>query len=314
MEYLISVIVPMYNVEKYIKECIESILSQSYKNIELIIVDDGSTDNSYNIAKSYQKENSKVIKLIKQQNNGQAVARNKALKVAKGELISFIDSDDFIEINMFEKMISVIKEYDLDIVECNYMNWFGEKENNSIYKSKILNDVNYCGSEYYELYPSLSPCDKIYKKEFLDEINFSFEEGHYAEDTLAISQAVFFAKKIRHINDVLYYYRRISINSTRNSMDYKKTIKLGKDKLYIAYKLNEFKNKHNWEGVVRIIILRSIFGTICRSNILKKEYRAEIMREFKLIKGSKIISENFKLCDVFKFLMIGFRRAILKED
>lgn len=111
----ISVIVPVYNVEDYLEECINSILGQTYKNLEIILVDDGSTDNSSKICDIYEKKD-KRIKVIHKENGGLSSARNEGLKYRTGEYISFVDSDDFIDKTMYEKLYSAIKKYDADVV------------------------------------------------------------------------------------------------------------------------------------------------------------------------------------------------------
>ena len=121
---LISIIVPVYNVEKYLSRCIESILSQSYKNLELILVDDGSTDLSYEICKKYKAEDNRVI-ITNQKNAGSSVARNTGLSYAKGEFIGFVDSDDWVLPNMFDVMISKALKHKLNIVERVETNSFG---------------------------------------------------------------------------------------------------------------------------------------------------------------------------------------------
>ena len=112
--YKLSVIIPVYNVENYLRECLDSITSQTVKDIEIICIDDGSTDNSPKILKEYQKKDSR-IKIITKENGGQASARNLGIKKAQGEYIAFIDSDDFIESEMLEKLYTKAKDNNLDI-------------------------------------------------------------------------------------------------------------------------------------------------------------------------------------------------------
>ena len=108
MKELISIIVPIYNVEKYIHKCIESIINQTYKNLEIILVDDGSPDNCGNICEEYAKNDSR-IKVIHKENNGLSSARNAGLEICKGDYIGFVDSDDYIELNMYEVLINALK-------------------------------------------------------------------------------------------------------------------------------------------------------------------------------------------------------------
>lgn len=118
-EKLISIIVPVYNVEKYLKECIDSVISQTYKNLEIILVDDGSTDKSGEICDEYSKKDSR-IKVIHKENGGLSDARNVALDIAKGEYIGFVDSDDYVEKDMFETLYKLAEEHNTEISSISF--------------------------------------------------------------------------------------------------------------------------------------------------------------------------------------------------
>lgn len=135
MNELISVIIPVYNVEKYLHKCIDSVIGQTYANIEVILVDDGSTDFSGKICDEYALKDER-IKVIHKQNGGQAIARNCALDIMTGDYIAFVDSDDYIEDDMLEVMLRTLREYDCDVVQC------GVKFNNPL-RGKIQ-EVRYC--------------------------------------------------------------------------------------------------------------------------------------------------------------------------
>ena len=148
---LISVIVPVYNVEKYIKKCLDSIIYQTYKNIEIILVDDGSTDNSGIICDVY-KERDKRIKVIHKKNNGVSAARNTGIENANGKWISFVDSDDWIDKNYFEILISKIYNNDIDCILCCY----NRVVKNNVEKVKyVTEEKNYTSRQY--LINSLNP-------------------------------------------------------------------------------------------------------------------------------------------------------------
>lgn len=121
----ISVIVPVYNVEKYLSQCLDSIIHQTYKNLEIILVDDGSTDSSGLICDNYSQKD-KRIKIIHKCQGGLSDARNAGLKIATGEYISFIDSDDFIDKNMYSILINNTQKYNSDIVWFNYYNYYSK--------------------------------------------------------------------------------------------------------------------------------------------------------------------------------------------
>ena len=118
----VSVVVPVYNTEKYLDICLNSLVNQTIDDIEIIIVNDGSTDNSIKIIKKYMKQYPEKIVLLDQKNSGISVARNNGISIAKGEFIGFVDSDDFVELNMYENLYNAIKNTKSDIVVCDYKN------------------------------------------------------------------------------------------------------------------------------------------------------------------------------------------------
>ncbi len=119
MEEKVSIIIPIYNAEKYIKRCIDTIINQTYKNIEIIIINDGSTDNSINLINKYKNKDNRII-VINQKNAGVSVARNNGIKKSDGKYVMFVDIDDWIELTMVEEMVKIIKEQEVDIVRCNF--------------------------------------------------------------------------------------------------------------------------------------------------------------------------------------------------
>ena len=123
MDSLISVIVPIYNVEKYLERCVESIINQTYKNLEIILVDDGSPDNCPQMCDDYAKKDSR-IKVVHKKNGGLSDARNAGMKVATGEYVSFIDSDDYISLDFYETLLETIVDNDSDIVECSVVKFY----------------------------------------------------------------------------------------------------------------------------------------------------------------------------------------------
>ena len=134
-ESLVSIIVPVYNVEKYLRKCLDSIVNQTYKNIEVICVDDGSPDNSIDILREYRAKDDRVT-IIRQKNKGLSGARNTGIKNATGKYIMFIDSDDWVELNMVELMTKKMDNKNLELAVCGTINHIG----NEIQKEKLLKD------------------------------------------------------------------------------------------------------------------------------------------------------------------------------
>lgn len=210
----ISIIIPVYNVEKYIRKCVDSILSQTYKNLEIILVDDGSLDNCGKICDQYAKIDNRVV-VIHKQNGGLSSARNAGLKQATGDYIMFVDSDDSLEKIACESLINITNKTDADIICFNCSNVY---LNETIDNSKN----SYCYSnthKYYELSYAEAIIDniyrkhiryeawsKIYKKYIFDTIKF--KEGLLAEDFNVFYKFLKIAKKIIYFDANLYLYLR----------------------------------------------------------------------------------------------------------
>ncbi len=212
---LISVIVPVYNVEKYLDRCVESIVNQTYKKLEIILIDDGSPDNCPKMCDDWAKKDSR-IKVIHKENGGVSSARNCGLDEAKGEYISFVDSDDVIHSQFYEIMAKNIG--DADIIYCEYKNFtneisFDEADNFEI-EVNIRNDVF--------LNPKFSfyiVCNKIIKYQILKDIRFD-ESLKNAEDTLFGFEVINKCSKVVYIKEKLYGYF-VRDNSAVNSIDLK---------------------------------------------------------------------------------------------
>lgn len=206
---LISVIVPVYNAEKYIKKCLDSIINQTYRNLEIITVDDGSTDNSGLICDEYAKKDSRII-VIHINNSGVSAARNQGLKIAKGDYIGFVDSDDYISENMYEMLFSAMKKDDADLVCCNYIQ---VNEQGIPFSDQQLPIKDECitaeeALSYFILWGCyyVAPCNKLYKAHIFHTLTFPVEKRY--EDLYIIHKIISQCNKISHVSKVLYYYAR----------------------------------------------------------------------------------------------------------
>lgn len=209
----VSVIMPVYNVEKYLKQCLDSVITQTYTNVEVICVDDGSTDHSLDILRFYEKKDSR-IKVLTQENQGPSVARNRALDVATGKYISFVDSDDFLQWNAYEILTLVAEQNDLDLIMFG-ANVFPYVQGENWIKEKL--------NTRYKVYEQTKPSDVIFHEKasvpfiwlhFVKRTLFErpwkirFDETmNLAEDQLLQFQYVPRAKKVMVIDDKLYNYR-----------------------------------------------------------------------------------------------------------
>ena len=208
---MISVIVPVYNVEKYLEECLDSIQNQTYSNIEVILVNDGSTDKSKDICERYCKEDMR-FKLINQANQGQSVARNNGVAASAGEFIAFVDSDDIIKMNYLEELMRHMSE-DVDIVESKFTvqkkEFFNEnyKEINVVFEGDSEEAVKVVPKHVL----SVNPVTKLYRKSIVEAVPYL--EGLIFED---IYSGVGMLKYIRRIikSDYTGYYYRQHVTST----------------------------------------------------------------------------------------------------
>lgn len=203
----VTVIVPVYNVEEYLKECMQSILEQTYQNLEIILVDDGSTDSSGKICDEYQNKDSR-IKVIHQENQGLSAARNTALKLATGDMIQFVDSDDFIAKNMIEDLVKIMKQNNADIIISSHYIYQDGKPLESEYSNQIqVYDTNQAIAQMVlDKKIRFYAWDKFYKRELWKDLEFPV--GRIFEDIATIPKAFIQAKKVLFYDHPFYYYRK----------------------------------------------------------------------------------------------------------
>lgn len=214
---LISVIVPVYNAEKYLARCIDSIINQSYKNLEIILINDGSTDSSSEICKFYQEKDTR-IQVIQKENSGPASARNAGLQIYAGEYLCFVDSDDWLANNYVSELYGLIKKYDADIVACEYY----KAEKHEIYQPCENPEIRICNNEdflkicFTEMPISVVPWNKLYKRELYSEIRFP-EDKKVCEDVMPLLLAGEQAKRAVVTSNKLYYYYTNPCSLTQES-------------------------------------------------------------------------------------------------
>jgi glycosyltransferase involved in cell wall biosynthesis len=223
----VSVIVPVYNAARYLERCLNSILKQDYKDLDIILVNDGSTDESFYILEEYRKRDPR-IRLISQQNAGPSEARNRGIEVATGDYLCFVDADDWLDDHFLERMVSVHEETGSDVTICNYKQF--EEEKSVIYyyadfKEKYVKE--YLTTDWFRFVcgnANLCICHvvvwgKIYNRELFQNIRYPV--GKIAEDDFTTHYAYLLSDKITYIHEPLYIYRKNpeGITSTRSFME-----------------------------------------------------------------------------------------------
>ena len=215
---LISIIIPVYNVERYLSECVDSVLNQTYQNIEIILINDGSTDTSTNIANEYAQNYNNIF-VYHQQNQGLSAARNKGLSLARGEFISFVDSDDMISPCFIDTLYSICRDYDCDIAMCNVLESTSCPDSFSLslpsLSSPRLLTGRFACLELYSgsLEYGVMACNKLYRKVLFQDVEFPVGKIH--EDNGTTYKLYYKSNRVGIIDDRLYYYRIVPTSITR---------------------------------------------------------------------------------------------------
>lgn len=235
----ISIIVPVYNVEQFISECINSILNQTFRDFELILINDGSTDKSGQICDEFASKDERIV-VVHKENGGQSSARNKGIDLAKGEYIGFIDSDDWIEHDMYQIMYTKAIETGAEIAACNIVQY--NKDSSKYYFCQDPTDY-VCDrkSAMQELYLNerltFSPCNKLIKRELFREIRF--KEGYILEDIDFTYRIIHQSQKVFYTGQALYNYRYNEQSTMRKAFTKKRLDEFEVRKsLYLFYRDN----------------------------------------------------------------------------
>ena len=281
---LISVIIPMYNVEKYLNDCVDSVLNQSFKNLEVILVDDGSPDNSGKIADEYAKKD-KRVKVIHKKNGGISDARNVGLENATGDYIMFIDSDDFLLPDALMILENKIEKENADYVIANYIN---SDESGNLWDSPVFSEEKYKAfkldiKDYRDSFYIMNSAvwNKIFNHDFLKKLNLRFYDGVPAEDAIFTTYCFIKSQKVFYIPDIVYSYRQrnagtsISMNCTYKYFN----------GINIAYKEIYDNFKENKElGFYRFFYAKSMTYILYKfidSKLLTDDERIEILSKMR---------------------------------
>lgn len=283
LEALVSVIVPVYNVEKYLDRCVTSLVNQTLKDIEIILVDDGSTDLSPYMCNEWHNKDER-IKVIHQKNKGAAAARNTGIDNAIGKYIVFVDSDDYIELEMYEKMMDINDQYDCDVVMCDC---YKENESSRTVFTHDIRSGYYNKDMLYKEYfpvllmtnsvdfpPTISNWVCLFKKELINQYQLRYKEGmRFSEDLLFGSQVMYYAESFYYMKEKCYYHYMFNPTSvTKTYYEDKWTLM---KQLYFAIK--EFfldKDDYDFQRQVDLSLLYFVYhcvGNVKSSHKSKKD-------------------------------------------
>lgn len=252
--YKLSVIVPAYNAEKYLERCLNSLLDQTYSNIEIIVVNDGSKDKTKEILDEYSKKYSNILALH-QENKGVSEARNNGLKMATGNYIGFLDCDDYIKPEMYEKLMSKIIQDDYDLVACDTTAVYPDKE--ILISSNIADNQN-VSKLLIDAYAVI--WNKVYKKSLIDGIYF--KKDVWYEDILYLYQVYTRVQKVGSINEALHYYMQNENSITYTYNDKLYDVITNMDQIVTYYKEEGIFDKYKEE--LEYSYVRYLFATFIK--------------------------------------------------
>lgn len=246
MNQTVSIIIPIYNVEKYLSACLDSIIGQTYKELEIILVNDGSTDNCPQVCEEYTAKD-KRIKVIHKENGGLSDARNAGFEIATGEFISFVDSDDLISPDFCEKLINALLSNDADIAECGFLKFENPEDikqfkNSESQKSEVM-DTETALRCLMEISEAAVVWNKIYRKEVIDNLRFPVRKIN--EDEYWTYKVFGNTRKIIKIPDTMYYYRQQQGSIMGQNYSLKRLDGLQAFEERIIYMKNHFPNLEN---------------------------------------------------------------------
>lgn len=316
-EAIVSIIIPVYNAKKYLANTLDSVIKQTYKNLEIILVNDGSTDNSKDICESYAKID-KRIKVINKENGGVSSARNYGLALAKGEYISFVDSDDFLVTDMIETLVNDIQNTNAEIAVCGYWHVTEEeyKKNRKTATNEefmnlevLVNPIKYYYSKKYM--PNI--WNKIFKKDLIKDIQFD-DTIHYGEDFLFCALAFIKAKKATYRDSKKYFYikREDGLSMSQGSLEfwngYAKSKKMLYDKLLL---IDANKNLLNGVWKEYCIAIMAIYRYVVHKRMPLEYYKISNLYRKIILKFLKTSDIKFlKKIEYFSFIL-SYRIAIL---
>lgn len=286
-DHLVSIVVPIYKVKKYLSKCVDSIIAQDYKNLEIILVDDGSPDNCPEICDEYAKKDER-IRVVHKENGGLSDARNAGIKVATGEYIAFIDSDDYVAENYISMLLYTLKKYDADISACNYIKVYEDTGRQEVEpktdKELVMTNVEAMKDLF--ILPSNSDVvtwNKLYRTSLFTDNNIEFPKGKLHEDNFTTYKLYYYSSKVAFVNVPCYYYLQ-----RKDSIMGQKFNPRRLDVLLALQEIKKFVKKNNIdleqeikfnELLILLVLLNSMIDTNCVDDKVFEDISNRIIKD-----------------------------------
>lgn len=315
----VSIIIPIYNSEKYLYQCLNSLIYQTIQDIEIICVNDGSSDNSSLILNEFSKKDNRII-ILNQENKGQSSARNLGLKHAKGEYIGFLDSDDYAKIDMYEKLYNLAISNSCDIAMCSIttlnektqdINSFDPYLSLNIFPKRLESKTfHYSSCKDFLFRICVVPWNKIYKSSFLKEKNIKFAQNLSFEDNLFCLEALIKSDKISILKEPLVIYRLFSDTSVtfgsndKKKLDYFKILDLERNLLISENIYKEYKNAFEFHKKTTLLY----WYKKIKDKKVKKIYFKKLFKVYPLV-----VFENIEKYIKNKIKLLKFKKLIKKH-
>lgn len=321
---LISVIVTIYNNEKYIKACLDSLLAQTFQDFETVVIDDGSTDQTSKILDQYSA-NSR-LKIHHQSNAGLSAARNQGLKLSRGKFVCFVDSDDYVAKNYLEKLVApLLQDSTIDISVCGYQEIYQDHQASYPLKPQLL--TGYQATKNLLLNQrdfDVLAWNKLYKKSLFTDYDILYPVGQIHEDNLTTYKLYSVAKNVQYLEDILYFYQRKNSRITKDFSSTEKTLKRLQVKEQMAIEAQKYFKTLDLKYAAEISLLLAYFAFIdnsISSHIDKKYFSIYRQKALYLLKQNRNNSYLTKKLRFYSILLSSpqgifyqiFRKITLKR-
>lgn len=267
----VSIIVPVYNVEAYLIRCLDSLVNQTLQDIEIIVINDGSTDNSGKLLRIYEKKYSNIIKVYDKENGGLSDARNYGIPYATGEYIAFLDSDDYVELDMYEKMYKKAKEEDSDMVECDFIWEYPDK-------TKVDNGIVYKDKSEMFVFARVVAWNKLIKRSLLEKSGIEYPKGLRYEDVEFFYKMLPLYDKVSFVKEPFIHYVQRNNSISNNQNERTKEIFNVLDNVFDYYKKQDLYEEYSQEleyTYARLLLCSSLFRMV---KIEDKDVRKELLK------------------------------------